>query len=397
MPSPDPSSPPPTVFRPAEPARTEATRETGHRQRQTTNFDLSLDPRYYGLFGPPLRPGDIGSLARYRVIALLGEGGMGMVFRAEDVDLGREVALKVMRPEYAADRPLQQRFLREARHTAGLQHENVVTVYQVGEDSGTLFMALELLQGATLEQKLGVEQISLADALRIGREMACGLAAAHARGLIHRDVKPDNVWIESPHGRAKVLDFGLARPDRDSQILTHAGTVVGTPGYMSPEQSRAETLDERADVFSLGCVIYRMVTGYGPFPCRNFEEMCRAFKDSPPRRMSRLNDEVPPALDDLVAGMIEFDRDNRPASAREVALALAAIERSLGIDVDLRASLFPVPASGPRALPRSAADRLATEKKSLVARVWPRTTWGLVGAGVLAVALIAVLAFGLLH
>jgi serine/threonine protein kinase len=224
------------------------------------------------LLAPPQGPGELGRLGPYRVRQVLGAGGMGVVFLAEDVQLKRPVALKVMRPEAAGKPAARERFLREAQAAAALEHEHVVTIYQVGEERGVPFLAMQLLRGMSLEERLkGSGPLGVHEVLRLGRQVARGLAAAHARGLIHRDVKPANLWLEEPEGEwgadapgglpgdsgasaprdhVKILDFGLARAVEDDAHLTQSGAVVGTPAYMAPEQARGERVDSRCDLFS---------------------------------------------------------------------------------------------------------------------------------------------------
>src|SRR5262249_53059125 len=215
---------------------------------------------------------------------LLGAGGMGLVFEAQDPDLRRPVALKVMRPEVAARAEARQRFLREARTAAALNHDHVLPIYQVGEANGVPLIAMPLLAGEALEARLRREgRLPVAEVLRIGRETAEGLAAAHAAGLVHRDLKPSNLWLEAPGGRVKVLDFGLARPLQTDVHLTASGVVVGTPGYMSPEQADGEPLDGRSDLFSLGCVLYRAATGVSPFQGKTLSALLLAVARDDPR------------------------------------------------------------------------------------------------------------------
>ncbi len=219
----------------------------------------------FGFLAPPQGPGELGRLGGYRVLKVLGQGGMGVVFLAEDLRLKRRVALKAIKPG-AGSAPARQRFLREAQATAQLKHDHVVTIYQVGEERGAPFLAMEFLQGEALDERLKHDgQLPILEALRIARETAEGLAAAHEVGLIHRDIKPGNLWLEAPRGRVKILDFGLARGGTEDVQITQSGAIVGTPAYMAPEQAQAEEVDGRADLFSLGCVLYRMVTGELPF------------------------------------------------------------------------------------------------------------------------------------
>jgi serine/threonine protein kinase len=195
------------------------------------------------ILAPAEGPGEIGRLGPYRVLRVLGSGSMGVVFEAEDPELKRPVALKAMQPNLAASDEDRQRFLREARAMASLQDDHVVAVHQVGEEGGVPFLVMPLLQGESLDDRLSrAKRLPPAEVIRIGREVAEGLAAAHARGLVHRDVKPANIWLEGSQARVKILDFGLARPVARAEraregFLTGTGTVVGTPAYMAPEQA----------------------------------------------------------------------------------------------------------------------------------------------------------------
>ncbi|HEY1377436.1 MAG TPA: serine/threonine-protein kinase, partial [Gemmataceae bacterium] len=220
--------------------------------------------------GPPERPGDLGRLGGYHVLRVLGRGGMGVVFEAEDPRLGRKVALKVMTRAAAQKPGARERFLREARAAAAVDHDHITPIFQVGEDRGVPFLAMPLLRGETLDERLQCgPPLTATEAAEIGRQMAEGLAAAHAAGLIHRDVKPSNVWLErTPDGafkRVRIFDFGLAKAaagvaDPAAGTLTRSGMIVGTPTYMAPEQARGLAVDRRADLFSLGCVLYQMAT-----------------------------------------------------------------------------------------------------------------------------------------
>lgn len=219
-----------------------------------------------GTAGPtPGVPGELPQLAQYRVLRRLGGGGMGVVYEAEDVRLGRRAALKVLRPALAQDPAARQRFLREARAAAGRRHDHVVTVYHVGEADGPAgrvpFLAMELLAGASLEATLRRRAVSPAEAARVGRKVAEGLAAAHRAGLVHRDVKPDNIWLEGDAGRVKLLDFGWPGRWRP----TEHRVVVGTPAYMAAEQAAGRPVDGRADVFALGAVLCVILTGRPPY------------------------------------------------------------------------------------------------------------------------------------
>jgi len=277
---------------------------------------------------PPQGEGELGRLAHYRVMKELGRGGMGMVLLAEDVNLRRLAAIKIMLPRYAKDPAARERFLREARAAARLKHDNVVTIFQVDEANGIPFIAMEFLEGQSLDQYLKEHRgIPIGQTLRIGREISEGLQAAHAKGLIHRDIKPANVWLEAPKGRVKILDFGLAREQRDDTNLTQSGAVIGTPAYMSPEQAAGKPLDPRSDLFSLGVVLYRLCTGQQPFTGPSTMAVLMALGTETPTAVSQLNPNVPVALEQLIQRLMAKDRDQRPGSAEEVAEALAAIEK----------------------------------------------------------------------
>jgi len=210
---------------------------------------------------------------------------------------------------------------------ASVKHEHVVTIYQVGEDRGVPFLAMELLEGETLDDRLRREgRLPVAEAVRIGREIAEGLDAVHGRGLLHRDVKPANVWLEGTRGRVKILDFGLARGGDDA-TLTREGAIVGTPAFMAPEQINAEPLDARCDLFSLGCILYRMLTGSVPFKGKDVLSTLKAVATEDPPPVRTLEPRAPPALDALVRRLLSKGREGRPASARAVADELKAIER----------------------------------------------------------------------
>jgi serine/threonine protein kinase len=279
------------------------------------------------LLAPAQGPGEIGRLGGYRVLKLLGVGGMGAVFLAEDGQLGRRVALKVMLPTLAVNPSARQRFLREARAAAAVEHDHVVAIHQVGEERGMPFLAMALLRGESLEERARREgRLPVSEVLRIGREVARGLAAAHEQGLIHRDIKPANVWLEAPGGRVKILDFGLARGAGDTARLTQQGTILGTPSYMAPEQLDGLAVDARADLFSLGVVLYYLATGVLPFTGRDTVSTLMAVSTKEARPPRQLNPDLPPALEALILRLLAKSADGRPPSARAVVEAIAAIE-----------------------------------------------------------------------
>jgi hypothetical protein len=284
------------------------------------------------LLAPPQGPDEIGRLAHYRVLRVLGEGGMGVVFLAEDVRLGRAVALKTMKPQVAAEPRNRQRFLREARAAAKVEDDHIVPIYDVGEDRDVPWLAMPFLKGQTLDELLKrLKVLEPAQAARFGAQVATGLAAAHAAGLIHRDVKPANIWVDlGADGRARLLDFGLARDTRleldGAEHLTRTGTVVGTPAFMAPEQARGEPLDGRADLFSLGCVLYRAVTGGLPFQGTGTMGTLLALATKTPPAPHEVNPAVPQPMSALIMSLLAKDRSARPASAAGVAAALEALQ-----------------------------------------------------------------------
>jgi len=278
---------------------------------------------------PPQAADEIGRLGGYRVLKVLGAGGMGMVYHAEDVHLQRPIALKVMKASVAQNASARERFLREARAAAKLHSDHVVTIHQVGEDKQIVFLAMEFLEGMALDDWLKKGRTpSLTQAARIGRQIALGLADAHACGLIHRDIKPGNIWLDSRHqGRAKLLDFGLARGNAEEIHLTQSGAIVGTPAYMAPEQARGEHVDHRVDLFSLGVVLYRLTTGRLPFRGDNTMSVLTSLAMDTPTAPREINPNIPPRMAALIERLLSKDREQRPATARAVADELAAIER----------------------------------------------------------------------
>jgi serine/threonine protein kinase len=275
-------------------------------------------------------PDELGRLGHYRILRVLGAGGMGIVFEAEDTHLQRRVALKAMRPAVVTPAN-RERFLHEARTTAAIEHDHIVTIYQVGEDCGVPFLAMKLLQGQSLEDRLQAEGgwLPVAEVLRIGREVAEGLEAAHAKGLIHRDIKPANIYLEGERGRVKIVDFGLARAAQVDMNLTQEGLVMGTPAYMAPEQADDKPLDHRCDLFSLGCVLYRACTGQMPFKGKDSMAIMMALATKQPDPPRAIDPMVPAALSDLVMGLLAKEPDERPATARAVREAIERIESQL--------------------------------------------------------------------
>ena len=283
---------------------------------------------------PSLRPGD--ALGRFVVRAEIGRGGMGVVYAADDRTLGREVALKVL-PQTDEEEP-RRRFLREARAAAAISDPGIATLYDVGEDAGRVFIAMELVRGRTLRALLDARAPSggegralpIGEALRIAREIARALGTAHARGVVHRDLKPENAMI-AEDGRLKLLDFGIAKHtasgiyDATAGSSTDVGRILGTPSYMSPEQAKGRTVDARADVFSLGVMLFEMVTGRRPFDRATLVEMFVALDRDEPPSPSRLNPRVPAALERVILRCLRKDPAARYADARALLHELETI------------------------------------------------------------------------
>jgi eukaryotic-like serine/threonine-protein kinase len=281
----------------------------------------------YPFFRPPVQPDEIGRLGNYRILRLLGAGGMGYVFRAEDMTLGRPVALKVMKPDMDGQDDSCQRFLREARAMAAIKHESLVTVFQVAQENQVVFLAMELLEGESLEDwLLHCGPPDLPTILCVGQDIASGLVAIHQANLVHRDVKPANLWMTAPEQRVKILDFGLARFVKDDVKLTQPGMVLGTPSFMSPEQARGETVDARGDLFSFGCVLYCLCTGHSPFEANTLSAVLTALALFDPCPVDQLNPTIPKGLARLITWLLEKKPANRPASAGVVLECLRQIE-----------------------------------------------------------------------
>jgi serine/threonine protein kinase len=279
---------------------------------------------------PPQSAGELGRLGKYRILKVLGHGAMGAVFLGDDITLGRKVAIKVMLPHLAQSRSSQQRFLREAKTAAALEHDNIVPIFHVDEDCGAPYIVMPLLKGESLEERLmSGTPLALADILRIGRETARGLDAAHKIGLIHRDIKPANLWLEAPEGRVKILDFGLARAASDDSSLTQQGAIIGTPAYMAPEQGRGEAVDARGDLFSLGVVLYRLCTGKLPFQGKDTVSTLMSVATDVPAAPSTVKPGLLPELSDLIMNLLEKHPVRRPTSPAEVVQTIEALERQL--------------------------------------------------------------------
>ena len=258
---------------------------------------------------------------RYRVIDELGSGSMGVVYRAFDPRLNRQVALKVMRPDRSISSEFSRRFIDEAVAIGKLSHQNIVSVYDRGEDHGTLFMAMELLEGQSLKAVIKSGQLTIQDAIRIGIQVAEALGYAHKRGIIHRDIKPSNIVVENK--QVKITDFGIARiEDPEINHNTQMGQIMGTPSYMSPEQTMGKTLDGRSDLFSLGVILYEAVTGRKPFTATTCSATYAAIISQDPPAPHLVNKNVPRQFSQLIMKCIAKKINERFQDGQELALAL---------------------------------------------------------------------------
>src|SRR5262249_40967530 len=281
---------------------------------QTAAAGVPLD-----FLAPPSRAGSLGRLGHYEVREVVGRGGMGVVLRAFDEKLHRVVAIKALLPELANTGSARQRFVREARAAAAVTHDHVIDVHAV-EDAGPVpYLVMQFIDGLTLQEKLDrTGPLPPKEVLRIGLQVAAGLAAAHAQGLVHRDVKPANILLENGVERVKITDFGLARTVDDAS-LTQSGFVAGTPPYMSPEQANGAKIDPRSDLFSLGSVLYTLCAGHAPFRAETPMAVLRRVCEDTPRPLREVNPDIPDWLAALITRLHAKDPAGRFQSAAEVA------------------------------------------------------------------------------
>lgn len=266
----------------------------------------------------------------FAIKGLIGRGGMGQVYRGFDAKLDRDIAIKVLHPSRAQDEVSKKRFLRESKTAASINHPSIVTIYQIGEHDRLPYIAMQLINGPNLSEYRAQQGglIPILEAVRIGREISEGLAAAHEKDLVHRDIKPDNILLEEPNQHVRIIDFGLAHEAGDQEgRLTIDNAVIGTPAYMSPERIGTDEVNAKSDLFGLGVILYEMISGKLPFDGKSMVSILAAISRGKPTAIDMLVPDMPQDLADLIMQLLSSERDKRPADANEVAERLESIEK----------------------------------------------------------------------
>lgn len=298
--------------------------DTADGEYENTESKESVCQRLTALLGPTDDPSMLGRIGTYEIIGLLGYGGMGAVFKGFDRSLNRFVAIKMLLPHLAASGAARKRFAREAQAVAAVVDDHVIPIHCVDEWQGVPYLVMTYSRGVSLQERLSESgPLEIRKILRIGMQAAKGLAAAHAQGIVHRDIKPANIFLDQNVERVQLMDFGLARAVDDAS-LTRSGTLAGTPQYMSPEQARAETVDHRSDLFSLGSVMYAMCTGHAPFRAESSYAVLRLITDKEPNPIREINPDIPEWLCSIISKLMEKNASDRFGSALQIADILEA-------------------------------------------------------------------------
>src|SRR5215217_8071918 len=312
-------------------------------------------------------------ISHYRILEKLGAGGMGEVYLAEDMKLGRKIAIKILSHEFTTNKDRLNRFEQEASAASNLNHPNILTIHEVGVDEGRHYIATEYIDGVTLRRKMAASQLETSEILDIAVQVASALEEAHAAGIVHRDIKPDNIMVRR-NGYVKVLDFGLAKltetidrspadGEAQTRVLVHtdAGVVMGTSHYMSPEQARGKPVDGRSDIWSLGVVIYELVAGRTPFEGETSTDVIVAITQKEPPPLARFAPSVPAELDWIVMKALRKDRDERYQTVKELITDLRRLKQRLEFQSELERSAAPVSFTGSKISDHTAAPTIAQQ------------------------------------
>ena len=293
------------------------------------------------------------TVSHYHIISKLGQGGMGEVYLAEDTKLDRKVALKLLPDDVASDQERMRRFVQEAKSASALNHPNIITIYEIGEIDSRHFIATEFIDGETLRKRMKHGHLKLGDILEIAIQTTGALVAAHAAGIIHRDIKPENIMAR-PDGYIKVLDFGLAKltepqgftadteAPTKTRVDTGAGVVLGTLVYMSPEQAKGQRLDGRTDLWSLGALMYEMVTGHAPFEAETPSEVLGLILNKEPALLARFERDTPPELERIVSKALTKNLEERYQTAKDILVDLKRLKRHLDLESEIERTVPPV-------------------------------------------------------
>ena len=329
------------------------------RGRQASFNEQEAEVRFLlNAIGTSFDENGLAPFGDFEIIDVLGIGGMGIVFRANDTKLNRQVALKVMKPAFLTNRSAKDRFIQEAKTAASLDHPNIIPIFQVFEQKDAPCIVMKLLEGESLHDRLLKKDLTQMQAVQIGRQIAAGLQAAHDRKLIHRDIKPQNIWLGS-NDEVTILDFGLVRATESNAEITQSGVLIGTPAYMSPEQVKGEGIGPQSDLFSLGGVLYRVVTGAPPFSGSNLTSTLLAVTQDTPPSIRKTQKRIDRTLSKLIDKLLQKNIRDRFRTAAEVELELKKLQKRLATKSNQFTNLM-------------ATDTDDTQQESMESRIWYR-------------------------